>query len=215
MDDIKLWFRERKAVYSTMSLLYRGNLKDGFDILKNTDLLEKLENSNLYPEARAILNEISKDNFNSKYTGELIEDYYRLFFGPSHILAPLWESTYESRDRLIFGRSELSVRMFYHEFDLEVNPKEAADHLAFELSFMSRLCDLGFRGDLKNVMKILGAQLQIMCCVGAGWFTERFLMTVSAYAISGRHRLNSETRSVGQSMYKVIYSIHFSLLLKT
>lgn len=158
MDDIKLWFRERKAVYSTMSLLYRGNLKDGFDILKNTDLLEKLENSNLYPEARAILNEISKDNFNSKYTGELIEDYYRLFFGPSHILAPLWESTYESRDRLIFGRSELSVRMFYHEFDLEVNPKEAADNLAFELSFMSRLCDLGFRGDLKNVMKILGAE---------------------------------------------------------
>ncbi|MCI1945149.1 TorD/DmsD family molecular chaperone [Clostridium luticellarii] len=161
MDNIKLWFRERKAVYSTLALFYGGNLKTGLNILENTDLLEKLTKwkSNLaVPRgAEMISSEINRNNLNSKYREELWEDYYRLFLGPGRILAASWESVYENKDRLIFGKSELSVRRFYHEFGLEVNPKEAADHLHFELSFMARLCDFGLRGDLQNITRILEA----------------------------------------------------------
>ncbi|CAB1247521.1 molecular chaperone [Clostridium sp. MT-14] len=161
MDSIKLWFMEREAVYSTLALFYRDNLSRGLKILKETDLLEKLseyeDDIDLSDKAKVISGEMGGNKFNPGYEKELWEDYQRLFVGPGRILAPPWESVYESRDRLIFGKSELSVREFYHQFGLEVNPREAADHLAFELSFMARLCSIKTYDDFQKVLKILAS----------------------------------------------------------
>lgn len=166
MDDMKLWFREREAIYTTMALFYRGSLDSGLQILRDTDLLIKLSkwenNLTVRREAEMIFNETNGNHSNSKYKKELLEDYYRLFFGPGHILAPPWESVYEGRDRLIFGKSELSVRRFYHKFGLEVNPKEAADHLSFELSFMARLCSFNSYDHSQNSIGILKAMKKFL-----------------------------------------------------
>ncbi|MHC6180300.1 TorD/DmsD family molecular chaperone [Clostridium sp. JNZ X4-2] len=161
MDDMELWFMEKEAVYSTLALFYRGSLSRGLKILRGTDLLKKLfeckNNLTVCRKAEIILDEINENHLNSKYKEELSEDYQRLFIGPGHILAPMWESVYESKDRLIFGKSELSVRRFYGEFGLGVSPKEPADHLAFELFFMARLCDVKMHDDLQNIVKALSA----------------------------------------------------------
>lgn len=40
-------------------------------------------------------------------------DYNRLFVGPGHIVVPLWESIYRTKEKLLFGESEITVRRYY------------------------------------------------------------------------------------------------------
>ncbi|HGN1704932.1 TPA: molecular chaperone [Providencia rettgeri] len=68
-------------------------------------------------------------------------DFTRLFIGPDAPPASPWESTYVSRDKLLFQESTLAVKNFYqqHGFQLPEGDMEAADHIGFELDFMWNL----------------------------------------------------------------------------
>ncbi|WP_369311355.1 molecular chaperone [Providencia rettgeri] len=68
-------------------------------------------------------------------------DFTRLFIGPDAPPAPPWESTYVSRDKLLFQECTLAVKSFYKKYGFELTQKEleAADHIGYELDFMWNL----------------------------------------------------------------------------
>lgn len=162
MDTIKQWITERQNIYSIIALFYHGDLNMGLDILQDTDVLQKfseyIENPLLSDGAKRIIKEITENKENPQYKKLLLDDYQRLFVGPDHILAPLWESVYQTKDKLIFGESELVVRGFYNSLGLEVKNTEPADHLALELSFMARLCSMTKYNHSQQVIEALTKQ---------------------------------------------------------
>lgn len=102
----------------------------------------------------------------------LAEEYNSLFFGPSNILAPLWGSVYESDDRLLFGESELKVRRFYRKFGLDVSEKYAADHLAFQLAFMSRMCSNLDYENIEHINKNILSQMDFLKNYILNWISK-------------------------------------------
>lgn len=68
-------------------------------------------------------------------------DFTRLFIGPEAPPVAPWESTYVSRDKLLFQESTLAVKSFYQKYGFELGHKEfeAADHIGYELDFMWNL----------------------------------------------------------------------------
>lgn len=146
MENIEQWLKERQIIYSIMTLLFRGDLKIGLEILNNTSILINFsnhsENIQLSNEAKEIIEELKEHQDINEYLKLLYEDFNELFIGPNDLLAPPWESIYRSNDSLLFGDSELEVRKLYDDFGLSVTPSEPADNLALELSFISRLCEL-------------------------------------------------------------------------
>lgn len=68
-------------------------------------------------------------------------DFTRLFIGPEAPPAAPWESTYVSRDKLLFQECTLAVKSFYKKYGFELAQKEfeAADHIGYELDFMWNL----------------------------------------------------------------------------
>jgi len=71
-------------------------------------------------------------------------DYARLFVGAQKVAAPLWESVYFNRERMVFQQQTMEVRRAYRTYGLEVDGfgHEPDDNLAFELLFMARLANL-------------------------------------------------------------------------
>lgn len=65
-------------------------------------------------------------------------DYTRMFIGPDKLSAPLWESAYLHKDRLLFQEQTLMVRQAYlkYQFLPKHFQQEADDHLGLELDFM-------------------------------------------------------------------------------
>ncbi len=85
-------------------------------------------------------NRINEESLYNVLT-QLNADYQRLFVGPSHLLAPPWESVYLTDEGLTFDRITLDVREFYRSHDLEfilIN-KKPDDHFGVELEFMANL----------------------------------------------------------------------------
>lgn len=69
-------------------------------------------------------------------TGEsFLFDYNRLFIGPDKLLAPPYESSYRSAERVLMQEETLAVRDFYRSVGLEVKQKNVIpdDHLSLEL----------------------------------------------------------------------------------
>lgn len=68
-------------------------------------------------------------------------DYTRMFIGPDKLPAPLWESAYLNKDRLLFQEVTLNVRQAYlkYQFLPKYFRQEADDHLGLELDFMYQL----------------------------------------------------------------------------
>lgn len=68
-------------------------------------------------------------------------DYTRMFIGPDRLPAPLWESAYLHKDRLLFQEQTLQVRQAYlkYQFLPKHFMQEADDHLGLELDFMYQL----------------------------------------------------------------------------
>lgn len=147
MNNIKDQLDQRQLVYSIFALFYRGELIKGLDVLYNTYFLQKLSNfsnnTTLKSITNKIINEIENNKTNSNYVKLLLDDYQRLFVGPNHILAPLWESVYCTKYKLIFDENELKVRKLYNKSGLDVRKTEPADHLSLELAFMARMCSTG------------------------------------------------------------------------
>ena len=71
-------------------------------------------------------------------------EYTRLFVGFRRVIAPLWESVYFNRDRMVFQQQTFQVRAMYTKYGLEVDAKghEPDDHLSYELLFIARLFDI-------------------------------------------------------------------------
>lgn len=160
VDKIQQWLVERQAVYSLFGALYRGDVSAGLHFLKDTDLLQKFAqnlDSVLAASAKELIKEIKAYEDDNGYQKMLRGDYNRLFWGPDHILVPPWESIYCTKEKLLFGKSEIAVRRYYQLFGLKVNDREPADHLSIELSFMARLCAIGI-SDAKRIFTVLENQ---------------------------------------------------------
>ncbi|HVJ50113.1 molecular chaperone TorD family protein [Desulfitobacterium sp.] len=74
-------------------------------------------------------------------------DYTRMFIGPDKLPAPLWESAYLNKERLLFQEQTLKVRQAYlkYQFLPKHFKQEADDHLGLELDFMYQLSELSLK----------------------------------------------------------------------
>lgn len=112
------------------------------------------------------------DKLNSEYTYLLI--------GPNKLPAPPWESVYLNEERTIFQESTLRVRSSYlkYQFLPENYPREADDHLALELDFMSHLAKLALERfedeDIEEVKRVLSDQ--------KGFLEEHLLIWIGSFA---------------------------------
>lgn len=82
--------------------------------------------------------ELSQDDFEC-----IRAEYTRLFVGFRRVVAPLWESVYFNRDRMVFQKQTFQVRAMYTKYGLEIDSfgHEPDDHLAYELLFIAHLCN--------------------------------------------------------------------------
>lgn len=155
MYNINQWLNERKIIYSILSLFYHGEIKRGLVVLRGNSLLEGFasygDNNLLSEGARVVIKDLSEHWDDKEYEALISADYQRLFIGPDKILAPLWESVYKEKDKLLFGEVELGVRRFYESIGLSVKNSEPADSLSLELSFMAWLSSKALEDDSKNI----------------------------------------------------------------
>lgn len=165
MDNLKQWLLERKNIYFMLSLLYTGRIEKGLQILNESNLLHNFanytDNEYLSIAASKVIQEI-EENKNNNYINLIIDDYQRLFVGPDKILAPLWESVYKTKDKLLFGYIELEVRRYYNSVGLDVKKSEPADFLPIELLFMSRLSQESGKENLEIINECLDKQLNFL-----------------------------------------------------
>jgi TorA maturation chaperone TorD len=63
-------------------------------------------------------------------------DYTQLFIGPFGSIAPPYESVYFEKRKIVMTDSTMEVKNLYVENGLNINIKEAPDHIAIELEFM-------------------------------------------------------------------------------
>ncbi len=72
---------------------------------------------------------------------ELRAEYTRIFVGLRKVLAPLWESVYFNRDRMVFQEETFQVRSMYRRYGLQIDKlqHEPDDHLCYELLFIAAL----------------------------------------------------------------------------
>lgn len=166
MDNIKHWFVERKIIYFIFSLLYDGKIDQALDIIKKNELLQNFsdytDNKQLSDGSNQVIKELHENQNNNHYKDLILEEYQRLFIGPDEILAPLWESVYKTKDKLLFGEIELEIRRYYNSIGLDVKENEPADYLPLQLSFMSRLCDIDDNNNLVNINENLIKQWKFL-----------------------------------------------------
>ncbi|BBV01771.1 molecular chaperone [Providencia hangzhouensis] len=99
------------------------------------------------PAMKNAINEMHKDLNNRRIQANTEDfenlhwDFTRLFIGPEAPPAAPWESTYVSRDKLLFQESTLAVKSFYEQYGVHLpeGDMEAADHIGYELDFMWHL----------------------------------------------------------------------------
>lgn len=162
MDNIKQWLVERKIIYFIFALLYDGKIDEALEIMRKSELLQHFadytDNKLLSTRSRQIIEEISEKQNNNDYKALILDDYQRLFVGPDEILAPLWESIYKTKDKLLFGEIELEVRRYYNSNGLDVKESEPADYFPLQLSFISRLCNAAGEDNFENINENLAKQ---------------------------------------------------------
>lgn len=129
-------------------------------------------------EARALLaswsdrcaSPLSGDDFH-----ELSADYTRLFVGTERVVAPMWESVYFNKDRMVFQHQTFEVRAAYARYGLEVDAlsHEPDDHLAYELLFIGRLAGLAHdrlaEGDGDGARRIVADMVSFAVCHPLTW----------------------------------------------
>lgn len=143
MEDI---FRKRAIMYNLLSKLY---LKEADALLLST--LQMVDYSGFDEDTEMdrgfrMLGEAVKKTTPFTLT-QLAREYARSFYGaglPRNTGAYPYESVYTSADHLLMQDARDEVVKFYQSEDLgrKEEFKEPEDHVAFELEFMSRLCDM-------------------------------------------------------------------------
>lgn len=115
----------------------------------------------------------SDDDFHA-----LSADYTRLFVGARRVLAPMWESVYFNKDRMVFQHQTFEVRAAYARYGLEVDAlsHEPDDHLAYELLFIGRLCHMGAeaarRGDASETDRVVADAVSFAVCHPMTWVPQ-------------------------------------------
>ena len=113
---------------------------------------------------------LSEDDFH-----ELSADYTRLFVGAERVAAPVWESVYFNKDRMVFQHQTFEVRAAYARYGLEVDAlsHEPDDHLAYELLFIGRLAGLArdrlVDGDGEGARRIVADMVSFAVCHPLTW----------------------------------------------
>lgn len=86
------------------------------------------------------------------------EDFTALFIGPEDPLLQ-WESTWTTKERLLFGEPTGAVRAFYARHGLEASGPEPEDHVALEFAFLGDLLEraeaAGEGGDARAAADLL------------------------------------------------------------
>lgn len=80
-------------------------------------------------------------------------DYTHLFVGVKKVLAPLWESVYFNKERMVFQEQTLQVREWYKKYGLQIEKlnSEPDDHIGLELAFVAYLAQMSLDAyDLKD-----------------------------------------------------------------
>jgi DMSO reductase family type II enzyme chaperone len=89
-------------------------------------------------------------------------DYSKLFVGPYKLLAPPYGSVYLENSTRVMGDSTLDVKNRYSKEGLQVDLKEAPDHIAIELEFMyyliSKEVEVALNTDTVNTTAYLEKQ---------------------------------------------------------
>lgn len=112
----------------------------------------------------------SEDDFH-----RLSAEYTRLFVGTRKVVAPMWESVYFNKDRMVFQGQTFEVRRAYARYGLEVDAlaHEPDDHLAYELLFVARLAGLAAErlrvGDADEARVILADMASFAVCHPLTW----------------------------------------------
>lgn len=115
----------------------------------------------------------SDDDFHA-----LSADYTHLFVGARRVLAPMWESVYFNKDRMVFQHQTFEVRAAYARYGLEVDTlsHEPDDHLAYELLFVGRLCQLAAeavrQGDAVGADRIVADAVSFAVCHPMTWVPQ-------------------------------------------
>ncbi|RDB55017.1 TorD/DmsD family molecular chaperone [Senegalimassilia anaerobia] len=102
-------------------------------------------------------------------------DYAYLFVGTRRVIAPVWESVYFNKDRMVFQHETFEVRSMYQHYGLEVDAlsHEPDDHLAYELLFIAHLFDrcekLAQAGDQSGFERTLADLRSFVVCHPLTW----------------------------------------------
>ena len=114
---------QRAALSEALSSYYAGNLPAGETFIRLT---------NAYLHSELVLPPKEDD---------VGFDFNRLFVGPQKLLAPPYESSYLSPDRLTMTRQTMSVRQAYRAVGIEISDKGRIpdDHLHYEAAFAACL----------------------------------------------------------------------------
>lgn len=114
---------QRAALYEALSSYYAGNLPAGETFIRLT---------NAYLHSELVLPPKEDD---------VGFDFNRLFVGPQKLLAPPYESSYLSPDRMTMTRQTMSVRQAYRAVGIEIADKGRIpdDHLHYEAAFVACL----------------------------------------------------------------------------
>jgi TorA maturation chaperone TorD len=109
---------------------------------------------------------------------EIRVDYARLFVGAQKVAAPLWESVYFNRERMVFQEQTLRARATYQKYKLQVEnyQHEPDDHLAFELLFIAHLAHLArthlSNGEEQEFLRIISDQRDFLTDHLLSWINQ-------------------------------------------
>ena len=169
------WFTGEFLLFGLLGkLLYTFPNLDWYRSLVADDVFAELPLAADQPDAAAGLQrlqawqaglggQLSDDTFDT-----LRSDYNRLFFGPGHLEAPLWESVHFNDERMLFQEQTAQVRNWYQRFGLATTSaaREPEDHLGLELTFLAHLAAQGLQAidDQRpaDVNALLAAQCQFL-----------------------------------------------------
>ena len=118
-------------------------------------------------------------------------DYSKLFVGPYRLLAPPYGSVYLENAPRVMGDSTLDVTNRYGWEGLQVNLKEAPDHIVIELEFMSYLIskeiEAALNRDTTNTASYLSKQRDFLETHLGIWVSD-FTDNVSSNAETAFYR---------------------------
>lgn len=138
---------------------------------------------------------------------DLQVDYTHLFVGVKRVLAPLWESVYFNKERLVFQEQTLQVREWYRKYGLEIEKlgSEPDDHLGLELAFVAHLAQLSLeardRGDEAGLVRLLQDQ--------AAFLNEHLMLWVPLWSeLVDEHARTDFYRGIAKMVSGGITAVH-------